>query len=116
MDKFLVLALFRRCRLGKKPLYLWLILGVARAGSVRDEKLHDKERARGRKIPKAVLKKLLADSYYNSVEIDIAKVEAIAGASILDIFDDNPALAGFGHLRRLARNREWEIGYYGKVR
>jgi len=116
-DKILCLTLFVIFRLRKDDLYLWLLLGGARRGGAREDPFRDKTRGgAGKKLSVAVLKKLLADNYYNSVADDIAKVEAIVGMSILDIFDDHPVFAKFRRLKTLARNREFEIMYYGKVR
>ena len=48
----------------------------------------------------------------------IAAVQSIIGTSIYQIFDTNWVFreAKFAHLKCLARNREFEIAYYGKVR
>ena len=121
MRKGFIFFLFVIFRLRKEDLYLWILLGGERRhGGAKQDELLDKTRERGRakKLTKAVLKKLLADAYYNSVEDDIRKVDEIVGQSILDIFDDHPVFASsrFAHLRTLARNREFEIMYYGKVR
>jgi hypothetical protein len=71
---------------------------------------------RADRLDDVVLKKLLADDYYNSVKIDIRKVEAIVGLSILDIFEDNPVFVKFPKLKGLARSRSFELSYYGRVR
>ena len=119
--KIYCLVLFIIFRFKKEDLYLWLLIGSGiRKGTVREDDYRDirKELAGQNvtKITKAMLKKLLADNYYNNAAKDIQKLEAIIGRSILDIFDDNPVFSQFTHLRTLARNREFEIMYYGKVR
>ncbi|MDR3208433.1 MAG: hypothetical protein LBT45_01130 [Rickettsiales bacterium] len=115
------MLLFVRFRIGRDDLYLWLLLDArARGGSARLDDFRDKSvegRAPpARRVDDAVLRELLGDKYYNSVKTDISKVEKIIGMSIMDVFDDNPVFARFSHLRGLARNREFEVMYYGKVR
>ena len=112
------LFLFHIFRLPKRDLYVWLLLESGRRrGTPADATEKEIMKAvKGGRLTPAVLKKLLADNYYNSVDDDVAEFEKLTGASILDVFDDHPLLTRFPRLRKLARNREFEIMFYGRVR
>ncbi|MDR1071095.1 MAG: hypothetical protein LBL21_00425 [Rickettsiales bacterium] len=107
-------------RMKKEDLYLWLLLVARRrAGVSRFDDFRDRSKeltARPVEIDDSVIRELLGDGYYNSAKTDIHKVEKIVGVSILAIFDDHPVFAKFAHLKGLARNREFEVMYYGRVK
>ncbi|MDR2268970.1 MAG: hypothetical protein LBD94_02190 [Rickettsiales bacterium] len=118
--KIYCLFLFIIFHLEKEYLYLWLLLRArVRSGTARIDDYRDKSKdriQRAKEIDDSVLRELVGDSYYNMARKDIHKVESIVHQSIFDIFDDNPVFSKFPHLRGLARNREFEKMYYGKVR
>ena len=118
--KIYILLLFLTFRLNRTDLDQWLILssetphGAARFDDFRDKSKEQKRAAK--KIGVKTLKKLFGDAYYASMEEDIERLEELVGQAIQDIFDDNPVFAEFRHLSKLARNRDFEIMYYGKIR
>ncbi|MDR1027434.1 MAG: hypothetical protein LBL46_03405 [Rickettsiales bacterium] len=127
-----ILFIFSIFRLDPRPLYAWLLLeGRRRRGDASDPDDKEKNAAKKkrrrlkRKINKALkkgpltksaLKKLMGDDYYDSVSADREKLEQEIGRSVIEIFDDDPVFAKYAKLRTLARDRDFEIKYYGRVR